>query len=511
MPRLVFIIILQTLALHWATAMEDILYVTPFGSGSEDGSSWENAATGEELQNVIDLSEPGDSVWVSCGTYFPTNGVDRSIAFHMRNEVAIIGSFNGTEASYSERALTCGPCTELSGDIGSSGSEFDNSYKVIVNHSLDSSSVIDGFRIAHGYDDRSVSSIENGLGGGVYNGGAGVGGEGGSCSPTFRNCVIENNFATYGAGMFNNGHGGGSSAPILVNCILAFNHATVGGGGMDSYGWNNGYVAPEISNCLFYGNTSDNRAGAMYCWGGLNGNCSPVIVSTAFVNNSATTIAGGIIVDNSDGLAGNPPYTGTAEVSCSNCIFWGNTSSEGPQFYILGDGHFTATYTAVDTVGQFANHPITGPGTGNVFSYPEFQDTSNVLGIDACWMTHDDGLIPAISSPTINTGDTSIEEATDLTFGPRVSGVRIDIGPYEHVLPDTVFWSGVTDTDWFNIANWNPGRVPDSVQVVVIPGVGAVPNQPLILGDTAYCAGIIMMQNALLEVHQLLEIHQMPE
>ena len=121
-------------------------------------------------------------------------------------------------------------------------------------------------------------------------------------------------------------------------------------------------------------------------------------------------------------------------------------------------------------------------------------------------MTPDDGLTLTIASPAINIGDTAIALNQDLLFNPRVSGVRIDIGPYEHVLPDTVIWTGTLDSNWFAPANWAPARVPDSLQVVRIPGVAAAPNQPVIAGDTAYCAGIVADSNAVLHVQQSLQI-----
>ena len=501
---------MATLAPVVFVSAQSVFYVTPAGSGVADGTSWTNAAAGADLQSMIDNASVGDSVWVACGTYYPTITTDRSIAFHMRDGIAIIGSFAGGEESIAERALTCGPCSELNGDIGTPGVEFDNSYKVIVNIGLNTTAVIDGFRIVNGYDNRTVQSIEVGLGGGVYNGGAGTGGEGGICSPTFRNCVIEQNYAAYGSGMFNNGHAGGNSAPVLYNCVLANNHATIGGGGMDSYGWNNGYVAPEMYNCVFFGNTSDSRAGAMYCWGGQNGNCSPTISSCAFINNSSVAIAGGIIVDNSEDLAGNPPFTGVAEVTCTNSIFRGNTSGAGPQFYILGSGNFIATYTAIDTVGQTLDHPISGPGTGNLFINPQLLNTTDGPGPDLCWMTQDDGLSLSIASPAINAGDTGITDSLDLTHHMRISGARVDIGPYEFPLPDTVAWTGTVDSDWFTHANWAPGRVPDSLQVVIVPGIGAAPNQPVIAADTAYCAGVVADSNAVLLVGERLRIRERP-
>ena len=268
-----------------------IRFVAESGQGTFDGSTWENALNGNALQTAINSAGTGDSIWVACGTYFPSNTGNRNLSFSMRNDVSIFGSFQGDEDILEDRSFICGPCSILSGDIGTSNVQTDNTYTLVVNNGLNRSAILDGFTIRDGYDDRSVSNIENGLGGGIYNGGNG---NGANCSPTFRNLVIINNYATYGAGMFNNGYAGGNSEPLLEQCIIAFNTATIGGGGMDSYGWNNGNVAPILTTCIFYENNSFDRAGGMYCWGGFNGNCSPIITNSAFVNNSSTNIAGAL-------------------------------------------------------------------------------------------------------------------------------------------------------------------------------------------------------------------------
>jgi len=471
-----------------------IVHVSETGSGSFNGSSWANAISGNNLQSTIDAAAIGDSIWVACGTYYASNTNDRSAAFNMRNGISIFGSFQGTELSFDERQFTCGPCSVLSGDLGTANFSNDNTYTVIVNNGLDNSALIDGFEVSDGYDNRSVSSIENGLGGGIYNGGHG---NNGSCSPTFRNMLIVNNFATYGAGMFNNGFGGGNSAPILINCIIAFNTATVGGGGMDSYGWNNGNVAPTLVNCLMYGNHSDDRAGAMYCWGGLNGNCSPNIINSAFINNTADNIAGGIIVDNSNNLAGTAPYSGVAEINISNSILWGNTAMAGPQFYILGNGNFNATYSNIDTIGQSNAHPIAGSSIGNLFLDPFFTQIGNGIGIDNCWMTADDGTTLTIESPNINAGRGSNNSADDLSNRSRISGESIDIGPYEYQLLQSVVWTGAEDASWDTNNNWFPERMPDATQDVIIPE--NLTTYPVLNHPTS-------IRSLLLEVNSQLEI-----
>ncbi|MCD7971932.1 MAG: hypothetical protein LUG18_04580 [Candidatus Azobacteroides sp.] len=51
-----------------------IRYVTKEGKGSKDGSSWENAS--DDLQEMINISDICDEVWVAAGTYIPTHSAD---------------------------------------------------------------------------------------------------------------------------------------------------------------------------------------------------------------------------------------------------------------------------------------------------------------------------------------------------------------------------------------------------------------------------------------------------
>jgi hypothetical protein len=89
-----------------------------------------NADGGANLQAAINLSVPGDQVWVAAGTYRPTATLNRSIAFAMRNGIEIYRSFQATETLLSERSLANGPTCILSGGIGAAGIA-DNSYHVI--------------------------------------------------------------------------------------------------------------------------------------------------------------------------------------------------------------------------------------------------------------------------------------------------------------------------------------------------------------------------------------------
>lgn len=402
-------------------------YVTSTGSGTQDGSTWADAAPNNSLQTIIDASSAGDQVWVACGTYATTTTTDRSISFNMKNGVAIYGGFAGNETDLSQRVFSCGPCSILSGDIGAAGNT-DNSYKVVSNELLDSTAILDGFVISGGNDDRTPSNSGNGLGGGIYNHGFGAAG---FCHPTIRNCILTDNFASWGAGAFNNGYNNGTTEPTYINCVFHQNHAYIEAGGMDSYGVG-GNASPTIINSIFYGNTSATNVGAMYAWGGnTGGNSHPVLINCVFANNTAMNGYGGaFIAENLD--ENETTSSGSCTVTLQNCAVWNNTATgEGQQFYIRGTGaEVIATYSNIDLTGQNAPHVISGSGTGNLNTNPQFVDLLNAIGADAGWLTADDGLQLQNSSPLINSGNATGAPTTDI-LGLAHVGIP-DVGAYEN-------------------------------------------------------------------------------
>ena len=401
-----------------------IRYVTPLGAGALNGTSWANAFPGTSLQTAITSSGIGDEVWVAAGTYYTTTTTNRSISFSMKNDVSIYGSFTGTETLSSQRILTSGLTSILSGEIGAAGIG-DNSYHTISNANLNNTAIIDGFIIRDANDNRP-SSLTDGLGGGIYNNGNGVGNQ---CSPTIRNCVILNNQAAFGAGIFNNGYNGGNASPIISNCVISTNTATTGGGGLDNFGVA-GIASPTITNCVFYNNTATQRAGGMYCWGGNSGNANPTVLNTAFVNNAAVD-GGGVVSDRLNTSAGS---SGNSNPNFRNCIFWGNTASgTGPQFFNLGGATFAATYSDINLTGQSTPHIVSGPATSNININPLFINIVLGIGADGNWMTTDDGLQLQSSSLCINVGDNTGVPTTDILSNNRIENSVVDMGAYEFI------------------------------------------------------------------------------
>jgi hypothetical protein len=482
-------------------------YVTPLGAGAMDGTSWANALPGTMLQLAINASVPGDEVWVAAGVYRPTTIVDRTVAFSMRNGVAVYGGFQGTETSVSQRARGCGQYSVLSGEIGAPGNA-DNSYHVIRNISLNATAVLDGFTIQDANNDRAISTGEEGNGGGIYNGGSGVGNV---CSPTIRNCIITNNTARYGAGIFNNAYDGGTTSPTITNCVIAYNTALEGGGGIDLFAANGGTSLPVIANTIVCNNVAQDQVptqgggGAMYCWGGT---CSQTIVNCAFVNNVSQGLGGAIIID--DTPIFGYPSSGNCNVVVRNSIFWGNTAAlpGGPQFTIRNDDLFTATYSAIDMTGQIF---MVSGGMGNIINVnPQFLNIGNPLGADGCWFTADDGLQLQASSPCIDQGDNAGVAATDIWGANRVVNSVVDMGAFEYrPLTITTFNPAsagstavvtITGTGFIGTTAVSFGGVPASnfvvtndTQILATVGVGASGNVQVTAAGTASRSGFTFL------------------
>lgn len=109
-------------------------YVKPIASGTQSGLSWANAKS--NLQQVINASTQGDTIWVAAGTY--TGG------FHLKQGVQIYGGFAGVESFMKERKL---PGTDENMTI----LDGNNSQRVVSQDTAFTvSTVLDGFVIQNG-------------------------------------------------------------------------------------------------------------------------------------------------------------------------------------------------------------------------------------------------------------------------------------------------------------------------------------------------------------------------
>lgn len=312
-----------------------IRYVREGGNG--DGSAWQFASG--DLQGMINASAPGDEVWVGEGIYKPTswfndpfnlnsNPVSRFSSFTIRPGVKLLGGFpaTGNPGMVDRNPETLQ--SVLSGDIGETDSNSDNSFHVCFIPAADNF-VLDGFTItgananASTFSDyiTTVSSInadvQNFKGGGIYiTGGSGQ----------ILNCRIEDNLSEYeGAGCF------------IVNAAVQMTNNIFDGNESRAYG---GAVYGRVSELSFAENLFTDNAvrpvviypfpmphpGYYSSGGAVAGfNCDVQFTSNHFelnearVNNGTTNANGGAI------------FLSNGEHIISNNVFINNLAA-----YVIG-------------------------------------------------------------------------------------------------------------------------------------------------------------------------------
>jgi hypothetical protein len=187
------------------------VHVKHDATGSNDGSSWQNAFT--DLQGALDSAKTGEEIWVARGTYKPSKNhpldlLDpRAKTFNLKAGVGLYGGFAGTETSLAQRQISQNP-TILSGDFGDNDAWpaeanpslfYDNAYHVVFANQLAATARLDGFVVTGGLaapdpiappSDNPYSIHE--WGGGILSLGSNL---------TVANCRIERNIALRGGGL----------------------------------------------------------------------------------------------------------------------------------------------------------------------------------------------------------------------------------------------------------------------------------------------------------------------
>lgn len=441
--------------------------------GANDGSSWSNAYV--DLAVALSNASAGEEFWVAEGTYYPTSGSDRGISFSVSVQgVKIYGGFLSGQSNLSQRNWV-NNSTILSGDIGTTNLNTDNSYSVFTIPQTVTTITLDGLIIQDGH-----GSASTGNGGGVnINAFSTPTGS----APIFNNCVFKNNYALIlGGAVHVEAGNGGVAFPTFTNSTFSNNESGSSGGAVYFSGYNNGNISATFTTCNFLNNTAGASGGAVFNHGGIGGNSSPVfkqcnfdsnqsvqdhggamynlgtnsgsshptIINCRFYNNSGYA-AGAIYNNGSNGGMSNPTITnctfvanfttnsngnggaiyangqnGTSNPIITNCIFWDNMTqnTNGSEVIRSVDGAPILSYCLVDKADCAAlqSGPNITCGAGMIYNQnPLFTDLAN-----------GDLTLLSSSSPAADQGlNSANNEPYDLIGADRVSNTTIDIGAYE--------------------------------------------------------------------------------
>ncbi|MBE0536091.1 MAG: hypothetical protein IH624_10520 [Phycisphaerae bacterium] len=399
------------------------------------------------IQAGIDAAIDGDEVVLANGLY--TGNGNRDIEF--RGKAIVVRSANGP-----------GNCI-----IDCKASET-NPHRGFNFHGAEQEdSVLDGVTITNGYAS---------LGGGIY---CGHYSSSGTSSPTIKHCIIRNNRAVNGGGVYFTGgtvgmidcllegnaakkSGGGllcdTSKGVLTRCSFKNNSALLSGGGMMF--WNTGF---EMQECSFFDNKAGERGGGVACDGSLKA------ARCVFVGNHSENAGGGISAIGGDSIV-NCLFVGNTAVkhgggivcfgyhSVVNCTFLQNQAPAGNAvccYHAYGQGGSLNIVNSIlinyspeisnlnRSLVSVSFSDVRGgwEGKGNIDVNPEFVYQG---GDDAAlW-----DLRLCLGSPCIDTGDPRYvpeEGEMDLGGRPRVDdgngdGIAVvDMGAYEVQAPRTLY------------------------------------------------------------------------
>lgn len=490
--------VLGTTAAHAKIHYVNINNPTQYG----DGTSWATAA--RHINDVLPLTIAGDEVWVVAGIYYPDRTAlvpfgdgNRDATFSMKSGVRMYGGFVGGETSPAQRNPSQN-ITILSGDIGLTGTNTDNSRTIMTAVNVDTGAVVDGFTFTKGYCSDGSSGDQNpsSMGGAIFMTGTNM---------KIAQCVFDANWARGGAAI-----GALNSSPTITKCVFKNGWGDSRGGAIDFWSC----PSPNISDCEFRQNTA-------YYGGAINANsytggtftrCK--FIGCVSVNGGALSFAGfsNTVVSNSlflknecrqltfyqqsfDGGAVRNWCAGTTFINCVfnsnwangtgaalydagpsgssstsiNCTFFNNSSRDGG-VVASASGHVPNLKNGVlwNNITTPFNGSITVSDSVNGSGASRFVDAD---GADDIAGTEDDDLRLQPGSSWIDAGSNAhlpVDVTTDYLGNARIVNSRVDLGAIEWFVPPPPHCDGDANAD--QVVNF------DDITAVITNWLGAGPN-----------------------------------
>ena len=472
--------------------MRKIIFVTPTGAGSHDGTTWTNAMELQEAMNAAaTYTDRTPYLYVKKGTYL--GNTSSSNSYVIKANVRAYGGFNGNEPTtydlnnrtqenmdqtilfgsnarrvlYQSADFTEARATFFDGftirggtvnTVGEGGGAYIRKFctlqncKITANNAAISGSTSEiirkGVAVYNNGGTLSNCEIYNNtinlsgsgtnhqvLGVGVYNN-----------NGLIEGCNIHNNTAVYdGAGNNWDVFGGGIydyQKSLIRNCTVTLNSAAKGGGiYSENYGYDN--QETHVTNCVISNNTSRGDGGGMYCAGSYG---NTIVTQCLIGNNAAGATGGGVyvyyahsifkacdIVRNSAVTNGGGLYSDyNCDCTLQNSIVWGNKvgANDNQMATIGNNNYFTIEGCAVQG-GYSGAITLEAENSGTGIGYPNFTNPTAQAGVDASNAIGDWTL--QAGSICANMGSNAFVEdiATDLGGNARIQQGRADLGAYE--------------------------------------------------------------------------------
>lgn len=403
------------LSLHSVSLLaSDTLFVRADVGTNGDGRTWPTAF--RSIHIALATAVPGDEIWVARGTYAVSSEV-----LNIGNGVRLYGGFKGTETQREQRDWIRNE-TILRAEPGTGP---------IVNLAgVDSTTTVDGFTLT-GSASCAMVIFE--------------------AEPSIRNCRFINNTATDGGAIY------------IDRCRRAdirfchFERNTAQRGGAIAIVGRCASPSTEPHNieaCVFVENDASVSGGAVYSALDIG---SVTIASSVFIRNTAVRTAGAIhslkrptsvINTTCYGNRATSPLQKALTFQCEgggaliNNIVWNGNDDLAPNVRVVPGAGTTFEHERNLIEKDFFY--------GTVFGDPAFVDTTNMIGDDGRWGTHDDGLRIQVISAANNMGaqhDLLWNVVTDVTgqrrrmYG-RLGARRVDLGAWDN------WWDTRWDTGW---------------------------------------------------------------
>lgn len=392
----------------------------------------------EDLQEAIDATSPGDTVFVESGTYYGN--------FTMKEGVNVSGGWNSDFTAQTDYATVL--------DAQASGR--------VVNQQADFSmlTVWENLTIQNG---KLTSMLTDQGGAGVW-----------LCkNGQVKHCIIQDNTFTYSGTCMGGGVGNNSVAAntdiLIDDCIIRRNTATHGGGVrikgtiQNSIIENNSTTnnagggahmhTGRMVNCIVRGNTSGHNTGGVRMYG------KGQLINSLIVNNTAVGEIGGVSIESANSdvigctIVGNNQQKANATVSkcglscgatadngtkLANNVIWGNKHQDVAQEAQI---YYISHYAAANRVYNAFAHQNTTHGIKLSMSNDEddeYVDSSenSQVGLAPHFSDPENGDYRLTGlSPMFNKGSNDIASTygitLDLSGEARVKGSIVDMGCYE--------------------------------------------------------------------------------